>query len=258
MGPEQAIHRSILAMDIEGFSTRANPVQRSLRSALYELARAAAADAGLEWQGFGVQDAGDSILLFIEPTVPPAQLAGPYLRALVDRLAERTRQVSAEYTMRLRIALHHGLVDADGHGWCGDAVNLTARLLDADTLRQVLKAAGRAQLVFIVSDGLYRDVIRHQYRAIDTAAYRSVSFDVKQQHGIVGWVYVPGYPSPPGLGGEAREQSPPAGPGPQRPSTPAFPAVPSGGFSFTNNGTVNGGVAQVKNVYGDEREGFAP
>lgn len=266
MGPEQAVHRSILTMDIEGYSNRANPAQASLRAALYDLAAGCAADAGLDWSEFGIEDAGDSILLFIPATVPPVKLAGPFIRALDDRLAERSRQTSPEYSMRLRVALHHGLVDRDAHGWSGEAINLTARLLDAQPLRDVLKVASRARLAFIVSDDLYRDVIRHQYRTIDTAAYRPVRFDVKQQHGIAGWIFVPGYSNPPTVGGMNRDerQDPDAGggarhgagqEGAQQQANPRFPPAPSVGFVVNNNGTFTGDVAGIKNVYGGSADG---
>jgi hypothetical protein len=260
MGPEQAIHRSILTMDIEGYSNRSNPAQASLRAALYDLAAASAADAGLDWSEFGIEDAGDSILLFIPAAVPPARLAGSFIRALDERLAERALQTSPEYSMRLRVALHHGLVDQDAHGWSGDAINLTARLLDAQPLRDVLKAANRARLVFIVSDDLYQDVIRHQYRTIDTAAYRPVTFDVKQQRGITGWIFVPGYPNPPTVDGMTREerQAEHSAPNaPQHPTPHAFP-VPPPSLTFnhttnhttqTFNGPVSGGVGGGNNVH---------
>jgi len=263
MGPEQAIHRSIMTMDIEGYSSRGNPAQAALRAALYDLAAACAAEAGLDWPEFGLEDAGDSILLFIPATVPPVRLAGPFVRALNERLAERARQSSPEYSMRLRVALHHGLVARDAHGWSGDAINLTARLLDARPLREALSAATRAHLAFIVSDDLYQDVIRHQYRSIDTAAYRRVSFDVKQQHGLVGWIFVPGYSSPPidrGTTSDERHDEDPGRSAPQNSGHP-FP-VPPPSLTFnhntlTFNGPVSGGVGGGNNVnvHGDDSDG---
>jgi hypothetical protein len=259
MGPEQAIHRSVMAMDIEGYSTRANPVQHSLRAALYALAEAAAADAGLEWSQFGVQDAGDSILLFVEPTVPPFRLAGPYLRALDDRLAERSGQVSTQYAMRLRVALHGGLVNRDAHGWYGDAVNLTARLLDAQPLREVLKTATRAHLAFIASEHLYTEVISQQYRTIDTAAYQRVRFAAKHTDGLTGWVYVPGYAAPPALAGAPREgrSAPEQRQERERSSTAeSFASAMTGGVAFLNSGnvTVHGDVTDSKVVVHDNRK----
>lgn len=255
MGPEQAIHRSVMAMDIEGYSTRPNPVQHSLRAALYDLAEAAAGDAGLEWPQFGVQDAGDSILLFVEPTVPPFRLAGPYLRALDDRLAEHSRQVSAQYSMRLRVALHSGLVNRDAHGWYGDAVNLTARLLDAQPLREVLKTATRAHLAFIASELLYTEVISQHYRTIDTAAYQRVRFAVKHTDGLTGWVYVPGYAAPPELAAAPRQEHSAPEQRQERSAAESFPSAMTGGVAFLNSGnvTVHGDVTDSKVVIHDNR-----
>jgi class 3 adenylate cyclase len=198
MEPDQAVHYSFVAFDIEGFSTRADPVQSTLRKDLYLVVGAAVADAGLDWDALRHADSGDGMMLYVPASVSPIVLAGPMLRALQDRLAERERRSSAEYAMRLRVALHHGLAQRDAHGWAGDAINLTARLLDGQPVRDALAAAQRANMVVIVSEDLYQTVVRHRYRTIDSAAYRRVTFAVKRDS-LTGWVSVPGYPAPPGI-----------------------------------------------------------
>lgn len=199
MTADSAIHHSIMAIDIESASSRDNGAQIALHEDLYTVAQAAAYDAALSWEQFGTQDEGDSVLMYIPASVPPVRLAGTYLRTMNERLAERARRTSAPFAMRWRVVLHHGLVSHGPRGWTHDTINHAARLLDAQPLRAALKAAPRAHLAFMVSDDVFQAVIKHPHRTIDRAAYRRVRFDVKTDTDLVGWVYVPGYSTPPGL-----------------------------------------------------------
>ncbi|MER7766390.1 hypothetical protein [Kitasatospora sp. NPDC096140] len=245
-----AVHHWIVVLDIEGFSARPNPVQRSLREAMYDVLREALAETGLPGAAVATEDRGDGVLLLVQPHVSPVLLAGALVRALEDCLAEKARIFNEAHALRFRVALHQGLVSRDPDGWSGDAVNWTFRLVDAVPLREVLARAARANLAFIVSDEVYQAVVRHEYRTVDPAAYLPVDFEAK--HGIAarGWITVPGYPAPPGLV---------AGPGPDAGPGPASGPVggpkggpdtgPKGGVVF-HAGVVHGDqVAGDKNVY---------
>ena len=70
-------------------------------------------------------------------------------------------------------------------------------------------------LAFIVSDEIYRGIIRHEYRFIDASTFRPVRLSRKELD-TTAWVHVPGYPAPPGLP-PAETAPPPKGPDPQPP-----------------------------------------
>ena len=196
-------HFFILVLDIEGFGIRPDPVQKSLRRAMYEVARAAVADAYLSWDGFLRQDRGDGIIMLFPSGVSPVTLAGDLIRTLDARLAELATVLDALHRMRFRVALHHGLATKDAEGWSGNAVNTACRLVDAQPLRDTLKAAGEAQLALIVSDTFHRSVIRPGHRSTDGATFAPVTVDVKELVAYRAWIRVPGYPAPPHLpGGE--------------------------------------------------------
>ncbi|MTE19441.1 hypothetical protein F0L17_09935 [Streptomyces sp. TRM43335] len=194
-----ARHHWIMVLDIENFSTRTDPIQRSLRGAMYGVLREAVGQAGLPEAEVVVEDRGDGVLMLIPATVSPVDLAGSLVRALDDGLAEAAAIFNEAHAMRFRVALHQGLVTRDGEGWSGDAVNTASRLVDAQPLREVLRAATGSRLVFVVSDEIHRSVIRHGYRTIDPAAYLPLRFRDKQGKLIECWVTVPGRPAPPGL-----------------------------------------------------------
>ncbi|MGW8888874.1 hypothetical protein [Streptomyces sp. NPDC055749] len=203
----EATHCWIMVLDIENFSTRPDPVQRSLRGTMYEVLEAALARAGVELGDISFEDRGDGVLMIVSGAVAPAALVGPFVRELDEELVQCARMFSRAYAMRFRLALHQGLVTKDPQGWSGDAVNTACRLVDAGPLREVLSAAESSRMVFVVSDEIYRGLVRHAHRGIDPAAYLRMPFAAKHGLTIESWVTVPGLPAPPGLTATA----PPAG-----------------------------------------------
>ncbi|MFE7601006.1 hypothetical protein [Streptomyces sp. NPDC057494] len=257
--PGEPTHCWIVVLDIENFSARTDPIQRSLRTGMYGVLRAALAQAGLTADDVVTEDRGDGVLMIVPATVSPVVLAGPFVRALNDELKQKAVEYSAAHAMRFRVALHQGLAARDGEGWSGDAVNTACRLVDAGPLRDVLAAASSSRMVFVVSGEIHRAVVRHGHRTIDPAAYLPMPFRTKHGELIESWVTVPGSPAPPGLppadpdrpGGSG---SPQAG-GSRGDGHPAEPAGRRGAAADSGDrrppsgagisvGTVNGDVFQ--------------
>lgn len=193
----EATHCWIMVLDIENFSTRPDPVQRSLRGTMYEVLEAALTRAGVELEDIAFEDRGDGVLMIVSGAVAPVALVGPFVRELDEELVRCARMFSRAYAMRFRLALHQGLVTPDPQGWSGDAVNMACRLVDADPLREVLSAAESSRMAFVVSDEIYRGLVRHAHRGIDPAAYLRMPFAAKHGLTIESWVTVPGLPAPP-------------------------------------------------------------
>jgi class 3 adenylate cyclase len=128
----------VVVVDIEGFSQRSDPVQRSLRRAMYEVLKTAVDDAHLVWEDFHPQDRGDGVIMIVGGHVSPVTLTGELVRALEAGLAERAVTYKADHQMRFRVALHQGLANPDDEGWSGDAINTACRLVDAQPLRDTL------------------------------------------------------------------------------------------------------------------------
>jgi hypothetical protein len=227
---------AIVVVDIEGFGRRTNPVQRTLRAAMYEVVRAAFDDAGIGFDKVVREDRGDGIILLV-PGTPTLALAGKFVRALDEGLREKAGLYTESHRMRMRVALHQGLCEQDAQGWVGEAINTAARLVDAAPLKRTLATAGRAVLALIVSGDIYRSVIRHEYRLIDPAEFARVTIDAKELVGEDAWIRVPGYSNPPGLDTAPEPESPPQNP------PPAGPAHhPAGGISFNSPVEVRGDV----------------
>lgn len=145
-------------------------MQLHLRATLYErLSR-----AGLP-ASYYREDRGDGAIF-----VAPAHHAGSFLTPFADRLHAHLREhnamASTRAQIRLRLALHVGMVHEDEQGIAGVAVNHVFRLLDAQPARRALES-GRGDLVLIVSDRVYDDLVLRSWNADH---YRPVDVRVKE------------------------------------------------------------------------------
>jgi class 3 adenylate cyclase len=185
-------HRAIVSVDIEGSTTRTNPAKAQLRQVMYDLFDAALEACGItEEHRDPLVDRGDGVLVLIHPVdqAPKTLLLTTLVPTLSLLLTEHNAQ-RPEDGLRLRAALHAGEVHYDRQGCFGEALDITFRLLDAPEVKSRLSQT-EAPLVLVVSDDIYRTVVRHRYAGIDDRAFeQTVRVRVAgQQHR--GWVHVP-------------------------------------------------------------------
>jgi hypothetical protein len=186
------VHRSIVAIDLEGSTTRTNLVKGALRRAMYDLLGRALEAASISDNLLEpLTDRGDGVLLLIRPhdDVPKT--------ALLDRLIPLMTRLLSEYNsgvaepalrMRLRAVVHAGEVHSDDRGFYGEAIDVAIRLLDSASVKKALKQA-ESPLVLVVSDEIYCGIIAHGY--VDAGTYCPlvrVRVADKQHRG---WVHIP-------------------------------------------------------------------
>jgi hypothetical protein len=97
--------------------------------------------------------------------------------------------------IRLRAVMHAGEVHYDGRGCYGEALDLAFRLLDAPETRQALNRT-REPLALVVSDEIYRSLVRHGYAGIDVAAFEPLAYVELANERHLGWMHIPACPSP--------------------------------------------------------------
>jgi class 3 adenylate cyclase len=185
-------HRSIVVIDVEGSATRTNPARARLRDSMYDLLEEALASVGIidQWREELV-DRGDGVIALIRPVdeAPKTLLLAEFVPTLSRRLVAHN-MANPKDALRMRAAMHAGEVLFDDRGCFGESVDLTCRLLDAPALKWRL-AAAHAPLILVVSEEIYRAVVRHGYDGIDADAFEPL---VQVQLGTVahrGWVTVP-------------------------------------------------------------------
>jgi class 3 adenylate cyclase len=165
--PSGPVHRSIFVVDLEGSTTRTNPVKGDLRRIMYDVLEQALKAAGIrprhvdQWA-----DRGDGVLILIRPDddVPKTVLFDRLIPALTALLAEHNATVSRpELGIRLRAVIHAGEVLQDRRGCFGDDLDVAFRLLNARTVKRALKAAAPAPLALVVSEEMFHGILRHGY-----------------------------------------------------------------------------------------------
>lgn len=190
-------HRAIVALDIEQSTRRPDPVKAELRRTMYELFEEALRSAGIERRHRDrFVDRGDGVLALIRPVhrAPKAILlnqAVPALsRLLGDYNAGLPRASRTQRMLRFRVVVHAGEVAYDANGCFGEALDVAFRLLDAARVKRTLQTASDP-LILVVSEDIYRSVVRHGYDGIDSDAFQPM---VRVQVGgsrHCGWVQLP-------------------------------------------------------------------
>jgi len=190
------VHRSIVAVDIEGSTQRTNPIKGELREDVYRLIGGALDMAEIDDQYCDpFIDRGDGLLVLLRHTddFPRPFLLSRLMPALASLLAARNSGISpAEIPriMRLRAVVHAGDVHYDGKGPFGEDLDVAFRLLDAPRFKAFLKAAA-GPLALVVSDTIHRSDIRHGYDGIDSKEFAplvNVTVGLQRRKG---WVHLP-------------------------------------------------------------------
>src|SRR5262249_1144747 len=123
-------------------------------------------------------DLGDGLRLIVPATIPPGTLLDPFVPNLASALREHRKAVADVARLRLRVAIHMGLLHRD-RGWAGQPLVHCARLLDAGPVRRILESVPQADLVMVVSQVIYDAVVRHGY-GLDPATYRQITINEKE------------------------------------------------------------------------------
>lgn len=171
-------HRAIVAVDIEQSTSRLDPVKAEFRRALYELFDQALRSAGIYSRHRDrFTDRGDGLLALIHPVDQASKpillnRAVPVLSQLLSGYnASPSRADRPDHQLRVRVVVHAGEIHYDGNGCFGEALDIAFRLLDAPGVKKALRAAADP-LTLVISEDIYRTIVRHGYDGIDQDAFR--------------------------------------------------------------------------------------
>jgi Cyclic nucleotide-binding domain len=173
---------TVMLSDVVGFGARARTDEdrRIIRAALFRITHSAMRRLPDVWSW---EDRGDGLLIVIPPTVPTAEVI-QYLHAgLPAALEEHNQAYRDSASIQLRVAVNVGPVTSDVMGISGEAIIVTARLIEAPQFKKAMHETG-ADLGVIASTFIYDTVIRHHPRM---AGYYQVQVDVKESS-ILGWI----------------------------------------------------------------------
>src|ERR1700689_4792605 len=199
--PRGPVHRWIMAVDLEGSTTRTNPVKGELRRVIYQLLTRSLEEAAITGNGLAPPiGRGAGVLALIRPhdDVPKTVLLGQLVPLLTTLLAEHNAQAARPtLRIRLRVVVHAGEVHADSRGFYGEAIDVAIRLLDSPRVKETLKQAA-APLVLVVSEEIHSSIICQGYVPADSYLPLVRVRVANRWHR--GWVHIPAAAAAPGAG----------------------------------------------------------
>ena len=191
-------HRAVVALDIERSTSRPDPVKAELRSKLYGVFDAALLEAGIRRRYRDrFVDRGDGILALIHPVdqAPKAALLKTVIPALSQLLTDYNASLPqasrAQRQLRIRAVVHAGEVRYDANGCVGEALDIAFRLLDATHAKKALQATADP-LILVISDDIYRAIVRHGYDGIDQHTFHPLVRVRIAGNRYPGWIHIPG------------------------------------------------------------------
>lgn len=166
---------TVFLSDVVGFGSRARTDEdrRVIREALFSMTHTALQDLPDVWSW---DDRGDGLLTIVPPSVPTAKVIGHLHKELPAALDEHNRAHRDSARIQLRVAINVGPVITDTMGVSGEAIIVTARLVEAPLFKEAMEK-GQANLGIIASTFIYETVIRHD---LGLTAYSQVQVDVKE------------------------------------------------------------------------------
>lgn len=194
MSSPEAVNRLVVFGDTCGSGQMSIAAKRQTREGMYEAFARAFASVGVTEDKVHQEDRGDGILAALDPGVPSALMVGGWLATLRESLREHNTLSATR--LRMRVAMHMGPVADDGRGLVGRAVDVTCRLCDSEAAKAAIERADGSDLLHVVSDWLYANVVAEGGRYIEPDHYRQVRVGNKETDEPA-WFRIPGLPEPP-------------------------------------------------------------
>ncbi|XVU23520.1 hypothetical protein ACQPZJ_40695 [Actinoplanes sp. CA-054009] len=186
--------RLCMAADIVGYSERGPEPAARLQHDLVRILAEGRAAAGVTPGQVTPQPQGDGQFTVLPVGLDEAAVVPRLIRGIAGALTARNaaaRAAGDADRMRLRLALHRGLVREADNGWVGRAATAVHRLLDSAPLRAAVAEHPAADYVLGVPDVLFADVLSTGDDP-PPAAFRPVTVDIPAKGFLErGWIFVP-------------------------------------------------------------------
>ncbi|MFW6642395.1 hypothetical protein ACOALZ_20420 [Nocardiopsis algeriensis] len=190
---QPGIRRMCLAADLRGYSSRDDVGQVELQRALPAALAAASGKAGLDRAHWIRQEQGDGELALMPPGIDEAWTLAGLTRELRAWLHHYNRDRKDSARLRVRLAAHEGIVYTADNGFAGEAVVTVSRLCNAEQAKQALADNPRADLVLIVSERIYNDVVSQNIHGLLAEEFAEVEVrDRGKNFSARAWVSLPG------------------------------------------------------------------
>ncbi|MEU4619604.1 hypothetical protein AB0G04_06465 [Actinoplanes sp. NPDC023801] len=182
--------RPLLSVDARGYGAADGRRQMAIQQGLIEVMTAAAAAAGLPRNDWDCQPAGDGELAVLPAGVPESALIDDFVRLLAGHLADHNEDRRDDARLRLRLAVHNGVVERAANGWAGAGAVVVSRLADAGPARAAQEAIPAAGLVVVLSNRVFLDTVAQGHTSLRAVRFRKVEVRHKEFRDDA-WLYCP-------------------------------------------------------------------
>ncbi|WP_306211853.1 hypothetical protein [Actinoplanes sp. RD1] len=219
----------LVRVDATGYGASNDIRQAEIQATLGDVLDEAALAAGLDRALWHTQPAGDGELAVLPGSVRERSVVDGYTQAIASVLSRGNGRVAPGDRLRVRLAVHFGVVSIGRLGFPGQGAVEVSRMVDGAPVRLALRRTG-AQLAVVLSETIYRDSVAQGHTELRPEQLREVEIVNKEFHRRA-WLHLPGHdvhevdlrpepgvstqPAPePGKAARAGTATPP-GPGPQ-------------------------------------------
>jgi hypothetical protein len=253
------VRRLCVAVDLRHYHELDAVDQHHAQSGLMEVLDAAGTRTDVPRLDWHRQEKGDGELALLPPGIDEVSFAQAFVAGLRGALHEHNRRKRPH--LRLRVAMHQGLTWIAAAGYAGGAVVTVSRLCDAPQIKKIMDDRPAADLVLVLSNDLYEDLIGDDGVDLNRAAFRRLRIEMPVKDFYAdAWVHVPSESAQPATAESTQpatassvQEPDPADAGP----VGTEPAIAPGGV--TNNVTRNliggsvqaGGHGATFNIGGD-------
>lgn len=224
----------LIMSDAKDYSSRNEVDQHELQQTIVDVYEEAAHLAMLDRAGWTVQPGGDGELAVLPRNQLMTRVIDEFPKALREVLAVHNSSARPAMRLRMRLALHEGLVRSAAGGYAGTGVVTVSRMVDSPIARQALAECPEADLVVLVSQTLYNEYVQQGHTVAPPGVFREVAISVKT-YSDHAWLLVPGHDV------HALKLDVPAEPGEPTSSEPTPPPAPTpaGSAAFNTSGVFN-------------------
>lgn len=232
--------RLLIAVDMERYSRQDNVAQYRSQLTFQQAMRQTTDELGLDRANWMTQQGGDGELAILPQGTSEVTIVASFAPTLDRILRTHNHSLVSTSRVRLRMAVHEGLVHLDGaNGYPGEAIVTVCRLVDAPPLKRALRSYPGANVALIVSERVYHDVVRH-YPDLRPERFRHVPVRLADKDfDADAWIFIPDEDLSDFDGGEPIT-GPTTGTAPSVRSSQAATAPPpaASGSQFTFGGSV--------------------
>jgi hypothetical protein len=189
--PELFGRRLLVTTDAASYGRADDLQQRLMQTAQPAVLDEAAARAKLHRVDWQRRSNGDGELALLPTTEEEPRVVDDFVYHLHGALRAYNRDLRSGARLRLRLAIHHGVVVPTGGDFAGQGVVVVSRLLDSRPVRAAMEVSD-ADLAVIVSDEVFSATVAQGYTTVPEDSFRRVAVELKEFSGDA-WLYVPGH-----------------------------------------------------------------